>query len=64
MISSIMSSTDTDGDGKISKAELDGADGRRKEMLSAADANGDGDVTKSELTKAISSRIGGGGGPR
>jgi len=48
---------DTDGDGKLTKAEVDAARGKPT-LLLIADANKDGVVTKEELAKAFTSRGG------
>jgi len=52
---------DTDGDGKLSKAELESVDERLRSRIQAADANSDGDVTRAELTAAFKKRMSGGG---
>ncbi len=58
--------SDTDGDGKLSKDEIDAVeDERRRGSLVEADTDGDGMVTESELTSAMQKRMSqGGGGPR
>ncbi|WP_372716644.1 HlyD family efflux transporter periplasmic adaptor subunit [Novipirellula sp.] len=58
--------SDTDGDGKLSKDEIDAIeDERRRGSLVDADTDGDGMVTESELTSAMQKRMSqGGGGPR
>ncbi len=48
---------DGDGDGKLTKAEVDAARGKPM-LLLIADANKDGAVTKEELAKAFASRRG------
>jgi len=49
----IISSGDTDGDGKISKEELAGLDDRTKERAPSFDTNSDGVIEKSEIIKAM-----------
>jgi hypothetical protein len=62
-----MMSLDTDGDGKLTLAEV--TDQRLQPLLKRADANNDGTITKEELTALItkesanSQRPGAGGGP-
>jgi hypothetical protein len=63
----IISSGDTDGDGKISKDEVAGMDDRMKERASSYDTNSDGFIEKSEIIKLMNKmmkeREAGGGGP-
>lgn len=56
-----MERADTDGDGKLSKDEIQSIDAQRRGGVEAADADGDGVVTKQELTTSIKARMGGGG---
>jgi Ca2+-binding EF-hand superfamily protein len=53
---------DADGDGKLTKAEVDAARGKPM-LLLIADADKDGAVTKEELAKAFASRRGQAGQP-
>ena len=62
IVTRIMESSDTDGDGKISKEELGAMDENRAAMMRRADANKDGSVTRAEMTKAMSQMRGQGGG--
>ena len=62
IVSSSMARSDTDGDGKLSAAEIEAIDSQFRSMVKAADKDGDGEVTKAELTESIKSRMGGGGG--
>ena len=62
IVSSSMARSDTDGDGKLSAAEIEAIDSQFRGMVKAADKDGDGEVTKAELTESIKSRMGGGGG--
>ncbi len=57
-----MERNDTDGDGKLSTAEINGIDGQFRDGVLAADADGDGSVTRAELLKSIKARFGGAGG--
>ena len=57
-----MQRMETDGDGKLSKAEIGNMDERMQSRIQAADANSDGDVTRAELTAAMKKRMSGGGG--
>lgn len=65
----IISTGDTDGDGKISKEEVAGMDDRTKERAATYDSNGDGFIEKSEIIKAMNKMMkereaaGGAGGP-
>ncbi|MEM9643715.1 MAG: efflux RND transporter periplasmic adaptor subunit [Planctomycetota bacterium] len=63
-VSAIMSSRDSDGDGKLSSDELSSLPEQFRSKLEASDSDGDGFVTTSELTEAFKSMGGGGGGPR
>lgn len=58
--------SDADKDGKISTAEMEAMDERRKQMLVGADANADGFVDRDEMTTAATAamaRMRQGGGP-
>lgn len=58
--------SDADKDGKISTAEMEGMDERRKQMLAGADANADGFIDRDEMTTAATAamaRMRQGGGP-
>jgi len=64
----VMSANDTDGNGELSKEEIDAS--RNPDQLRAGDADGDGKVTRAELLAALKKRFaagaagGGGGGQR
>lgn len=49
--------SDADKDGKISTAEMDAMDDRRKQMLAGADANGDGFFDRAEITTAAAAAM-------
>ena len=62
--------SDTDGDGKLSAAEIGAMEERRQRMVADADTNGDGFVDRGEITTAAAAvmqrinqaqNIGGGG---
>ena len=55
-----MMQSDTDGDGRISRAEI--GEGRFAEMFDQTDANGDGYITEKEITIFLTSRRPGGSG--
>ena len=66
----ILSSGDTDGDGKISTEEVAGMDERMKERATSYDSNSDGFIEKSEIIKYMNKMMkereaagGGAGGP-
>ena len=68
MVDRMMSSYDTNGDGKIDKDEQAGLSDRARGMVETADSDGDGAVSKAEMTKAAEAMMqrfqgGGGGGP-
>jgi HlyD family secretion protein len=62
----IISSGDSDGDGKISQEEVAGMDDRMKERASSYDSNSDGFIEKSEIIKAMNKmmKAAGAGGPQ
>ena len=62
MIADRMMQADTDGDGKVSKAEANGGNAQR--MFDQADADGDGYITRVEIITFIESRAGNRGGGR
>ena len=55
-----MKRTDTDGDGSISKDELNAAPQQQRDRLLKADSNGDGSVDRGELMKGLAQPRGGG----
>lgn len=61
IVNMIFQGSDTDGDGKISKAEADAND-RLKQGFDATDANHDGFVERDEMANAMKKRMSQGGG--
>jgi hypothetical protein len=61
VVSRIMERNDTDGDGKLSAAEIRAIDPQRSGNITAADSDGDGNVTRAELLKAMAKRFSEGG---
>jgi len=62
----MIGAADTDGDGKISTAEIAGLDDRMKERAPAYDTNSDGFIEKAEIIKAMNKvrqQMSAGGGP-
>jgi len=63
IIDSTFENHDTDGDGKLSKEEIQSVDGRLRDRMAGFDENGDGFVDKAEAVKGMKSMASGGGGP-
>jgi multidrug efflux pump subunit AcrA (membrane-fusion protein) len=63
IVAGILQRYDTDGNGRISSAEIDAQPEDRRERMRANDTNGDGEVDREELSAAMS-RFSGGGPPR
>ena len=49
MANRILERNDSDGDGKLSSAELDAIDGNFRDRIKSADSDGNGEVTRQEL---------------
>ena len=62
MVTRTFERVDTDGDGKLSAAEISQIDPERRGLVDAADADSDGTVTRAELMQAAQKRASEGGG--